>query len=74
MWPFGFLVSNSAYSPFQLERDAPGVNWRDAFEDLLALESGGNMISADDRKMEKEVANRLYSEDIHDIVGHVNET
>ena len=40
----GYLTE-SPYSPFHLERELPNRNWRNAFEDLLTLESGGEMIS-----------------------------
>ena len=58
MWPVGYLIESS-YSPFRVEQELPNRNWRNAFEDLLALESGGEMISDESRKQEKAVAARL---------------
>lgn len=43
-WPVGFLIE-SPYSPLRVERELSNLNWWDAFEDLLALETGGEMIS-----------------------------
>ncbi|KAL8928975.1 MAG: hypothetical protein Q9208_001418 [Pyrenodesmia sp. 3 TL-2023] len=57
MWPVGYILA-SPYSPLRLEREMPSRNWRDAFEDLLALESGGEMIRAENRKVEDQVAAR----------------
>ncbi|KAL9034333.1 MAG: hypothetical protein Q9180_005465 [Flavoplaca navasiana] len=51
MGPLGYILG-SAYSPLVLERDMPNRNWRDAFEDLLALDTGGNMIPDAHRKAE----------------------
>lgn len=55
MWPVGYILANP-YSPLRLEREMPSQNWRDAFEDLLALESGGEMIKAENRKAEDQAA------------------
>lgn len=45
IWPIGYIVQ-SPYSPLRLEMDMPqGICWRDAFEDLLALETGSQMIN-----------------------------
>jgi hypothetical protein len=73
MWPMGYIL-RSPYSPFYLEREIPNHNWRDAFEDLIALDSGGEMISTESRKREEEVAARLYVEGVHSAVSHANET
>ena len=51
MWPLGYILHN-AYSPLRLERGFPSHNWRDAFEDLLALEAGRDMIRHSDRLAE----------------------
>lgn len=51
MWPIGFIL-DSPYSPLRLEQDLPALNWRDAFEDLLALEAGRSMIPEESRKAE----------------------
>ena len=51
MWPLGYILHN-AYSPLRLERAFPSHNWRDAFEDLLALEAGRDMIRHSDRLAE----------------------
>ena len=55
VWPVGYIL-NSSYSPLRLERDMPSKNWRDAFEDLLALEANNEMISDEHRRAENEVA------------------
>lgn len=51
MGPVGYIL-DSPYSPFRVEREIPSRNWRDAFEDLLALDTGGNTISHAHRKAE----------------------
>lgn len=58
MWPVGYIIGSS-YSPFRVEKELPERDWRNAFEDLLALESGGEMISHGSRKQEKTVAANL---------------
>ena len=58
LWPMGYLTE-SPYSPFHVERELPNRNWRNAFEDLLALESGGEMISDESREQEMAVAARI---------------
>lgn len=58
LWPVGYVMG-SPYSPFRVEKELPKRDWRDAFEDLLALESGGEMISHESRKHEKAVAANL---------------
>ncbi|KAL8635328.1 MAG: hypothetical protein Q9228_007167 [Teloschistes exilis] len=50
MWPIGYII-DSPYSPLYLEQQVD-FNWRDKFEDLLALEAGGSMISSKNRKAE----------------------
>ncbi|CAD6579449.1 MAG: hypothetical protein ASARMPREDX12_009172 [Alectoria sarmentosa] len=58
MWPVDYIL-HSPYSPFHLERQLPKRQWRDAFEDLLALESTREMMSLDSRKLETELAVRI---------------
>ena len=55
MWPIGYIVE-SAYSPLRLEREISNRNWRDAFEDLLALHAGRDMINPQIRKAEDDKA------------------
>lgn len=50
------------YSPLHLERQMPKKHWRDAFEDLLALETGGAMTGLESRKKETEAAAKLRLE------------
>ena len=73
MWPIGYILQSS-YSPFRLELDMPVYKcWRDAFEDLLALESGGEMISLKSRQKEAEVAKRIWHYGISRHVSPVND-
>ncbi|CAF9931261.1 MAG: hypothetical protein ALECFALPRED_004967 [Alectoria fallacina] len=58
MWPVDYILQN-LYSPLHLERQLPKRQWRDAFEDLLALESTGEMISLESRKLETELAVKI---------------
>ncbi len=58
LWPMGYLTG-SPYSPFHVEQELPNRNWRNAFEDLLALESGGEMISDESREQERTVAAKI---------------
>lgn len=58
MWPIGYIIE-SPYSPFWIEQLLPARDWRNAFEDLLALASGGEMISPESRKKEKAVGANL---------------
>ncbi|KAL9635661.1 MAG: hypothetical protein Q9204_002550 [Flavoplaca sp. TL-2023a] len=51
MWPIGYILG-SPYSPLRAELEMPSKNWRDASEDLLALENGRDMIREDIRKAE----------------------
>ena len=51
IWPIGYILG-SPYSPLRAELEMPSKNWRDAFEDLLALENGSDMIREDIRKAE----------------------
>lgn len=72
MWPIGYILQ-SPYSPFWLEIEVPTHNWRDAFEDLLALESGGEMISLESRNKESEVAKHIRHNNISHNVSLVND-
>ena len=58
LWPMGYLIE-SPYCPFHVEQELPNRNWRNAFEDLLALESVGEMISDENREQERAVAARI---------------
>ena len=72
MWPVGYIIGSS-YSPLQLELEMPGRNWRDAFEDLISLETGGRMISNESREKEAEVTVRLFRQDGNDAISQVND-
>ena len=72
MWPVGYIIG-SPYSPLQLEIEIPERNWRDRFEDLIALETGGQMISNESREKEAEVFFRLLCQESHEAVLRVNE-
>lgn len=71
MWPVGYLVGSS-YSPFRLEQQLPYRSWRNAFEDLLALESGGEMISQESREQERVVAAKLSWERANRCIKKLN--
>ena len=71
MWPIGYLTA-SPYSPLSIEQQIPERNWRDAFEDLLALESGGEMIDPESRKKETVVADRLWRARLTHVVSVTN--
>ncbi|KAL9131467.1 MAG: hypothetical protein Q9217_000615 [Psora testacea] len=71
MWPIGYLIA-SPYSPLQLESDVGGFNWRDRFEDLIALENGGEMISMESRRREAKVGHRLMFEGTRRLVDCLN--
>ena len=53
LWPV-IYAAISPYSPLRLEHQAPfrleGNKWRNAFEDLLALQSGHSMVKKTDRR------------------------
>ena len=72
MWPVGYVIG-SPFSPLQLEMEIPEGNWRDAFEDLIALETCGQMISNESREKEAEVHVHLLRQDCHDAVSQVND-
>ena len=71
MWPLGYILG-SPYSPLYLEQQFPDLNWRDRFEDLLALESG-TMISARSRQNEAVTAARIRNESVHNDISHINQ-
>lgn len=71
MWPVGYLI-RSPYSPLQVEQELPKREWRNAFEDLLALESGGEMISHESRKQEKSIAANLSWERANYCINKIN--
>lgn len=73
MWPLGYILG-SPYSPLHLERQIPNLNWRDRFEDLLALESGEKMISAVSRQKEAATASRIRNETAHEDMSEINQT
>lgn len=68
MWPLGYILG-SDYSPLYLELQYPNINWRDSFEDLLALESGKKMISAVSRQKEAVTANRILIESVREDIS-----
>ncbi len=72
MWPVGYIIE-SAYSPFRVEQELPKRDWRNAFEDLLALESGGEMISQESREEEKAAAASLRWERAAFCIGKLNQ-
>ena len=72
MWPVGYIIE-SPFSPLRLEMEIPERNWRDRFEDLIALETGGQMISNESREKQGEVALRLFCQESHDAVLQANE-
>ena len=72
MWPLGYILG-SEYSPLLLEQKYPNLNWRDRFEDLLALESGKKMISSVSRQKEAATASRIRNESVHDDISRINQ-
>lgn len=73
MWPIGYILE-SPYSPLWLEKDIPTHNWRDAFEDLICLESSGQMISLENRSKEAEVAKHISYDSTSHSVSLINDT
>lgn len=71
MWPLGYIL-HDAYSPLRLERSFPSHNWRDAFEDLLALEAGRSMIRPSDRIAETRYASNNRYELASRAIAHSN--
>ncbi|KAL9063540.1 MAG: hypothetical protein Q9161_009421 [Pseudevernia consocians] len=66
MWPVDYILQSS-YSPLHLEGQIPKRQWREAFEDLLALETNDEMISLESRKREAEMGIRIN----YGILSHV---
>ena len=71
MWPIGYLIG-SPYSPFRVEKQLPKRDWRNAFEDLLALESGGEMRSHESRTQEEAIAANLSWERTNYCLEKIN--
>ena len=71
MWPVGYIIE-SPYSPLRIEQEIPGREWRDAFEDLLALETNGEMISTESRKEEKAASSRIGWERASHLIDKCN--
>ena len=72
LWPVGYIIA-SPYSPFRVEQELPQRDWRDAFEDLLALESGNNIISHESRKQETAIAAKVRWERANRIIEKMNQ-
>ena len=72
IWPIGYLVGNP-FSPLQLKLEIPERNWKDAFEDLIALETCGQMISRESREKEAEAFVRLARQEVHVAISRANE-
>ena len=71
MWPVGYLIG-SPYSPLHIEQAHPQREWRDAFEDLLAVELGDEMISSESRQEEKAAARQIHSERAAHCISKAN--
>ncbi|KAL8872302.1 MAG: hypothetical protein Q9174_002050 [Haloplaca sp. 1 TL-2023] len=67
MGPIGYILG-SPYSPLRVEREIPSQHWRDAFEDLLALETTGEMISEEYRKLEHNFTQRKRYDAASDVM------
>ena len=72
MWPVGYVIA-SPYSPFRVEQELPKRDWRDAFEDLLALESGNSIISLESRKQETAAAAKVRWERANYLIETMNQ-
>ena len=72
MWPVGYIIA-SPYSPFRVEQEIPKRDWRDAFEDLLALESGNSIISHESRKQETAIAAKVMWERANHMIEKMNQ-
>ena len=63
-WPVGYVIM-SPYSPLHLENQQllkrHGAKWRNAFEDLLALQSGRPMVENSNRDVQKNNADWVAS-------------
>ncbi|KAL8765069.1 MAG: hypothetical protein Q9209_007730 [Squamulea sp. 1 TL-2023] len=73
MGPLGYILNNP-YSPLYVERALPSHNWRDAFEDLLAIDLTGKMINTEDRAAEDVVAARNRYDDASQAIQLLNYT
>ncbi|KAL8643085.1 MAG: hypothetical protein Q9226_008434 [Calogaya cf. arnoldii] len=71
MGPIGYIL-DSPYSPLRVVREIPSRNWRDAFEDLLALDTGGQMISDAHRKAEDTYAAQYVYDDANASIAASN--
>ena len=71
LWPMGYLIE-SPYSPFHVEQELPNRNWRNAFEDLLAIQSGGQMVSAESREQERAIATKISWERASHCINILN--
>ncbi|KAL8781764.1 MAG: hypothetical protein Q9213_005847 [Squamulea squamosa] len=71
MGPLGYILDNP-YSPLHIERTIPSRNWRDAFEDLLAIDLTGKMINTEDRAAEDVVAARHRYDDASQTIEALN--
>ena len=63
-WPVAYVVTNP-YSPLHLEKQQPlkeyGTKWRNAFEDLLAVQSGREMVDNSNRNAQRDGADWVAS-------------
>ena len=71
MWPVDYILT-STYSPLRLEQQLPTHQWRDAFEDLLALESNSEMISPESRRIETETGVRILHGKASHFIYRIN--
>ncbi|CAF9940064.1 hypothetical protein IMSHALPRED_001735 [Imshaugia aleurites] len=71
MWPVDYIL-NSDYSPLRIEKQLPEDHWRDAFEDLLALEANGEMISLESRRTEKDMAVKIIYRKASNTIYAIN--
>ena len=71
MWPVDY-PPNSVYSPLRVEQQLHKQHWRDAFEDLLALESDGERISLESRRIETEMAHKILYGKVSDMICMMN--
>ena len=72
MWPFGYILESS-YSPLLVEEGLPGTHWRKAFEDLLALENGRDVMNEDNRCMMRDAERECFRNNLVDRLYTINE-
>lgn len=72
MWPFGYILESS-YSPLLVEEGLPGTHWRKAFEDLLALENGRDVMNEENRCMMRDVEKECFRNNLVDRLYTINE-